>query len=896
MGKVLRKIITPAMVLLLFVAFMPLSLSVPMNATEPESATADPIKVLVIDWMSDPLLRIFNTLANASFDTSLGLWVAQDTDLLNGLDYWDTTSYRKYSGSGSAWCAQVGSKGIPPFDTPNKDTHTYDDNMHAFLQTFISLIGRSSASLSYYYWIKSEPSYDWLAVQVSTDAIPVTWVTLPNSNYTGDSGGWKYATTSLDPFCGNATVWIRFLFHSNGANHDYEGAYVDEVKVIASSFPFLDNSIEKAFWNSLDADPNFDVTIRPPAIVDITASIVAGQLVMTSSIINYIEEIQPDVIVLDDLCLDMFDLWGLNKTERLALFNYIEQGHGLILTYGSLFDMRVNATYVGPYGHVNRLYLEQNPSIEDLRDNYRSSLAAASGLGLLPIYEEAREQIANLVSEMGGEGEALAFIMRSAPLLPIGIPFNGTFTAENASDPILEGMGGSFAVDLASKGVYANGTLVGWQLEYPFLMASRSIDRAKQLMDQTKHVVKGVLLQIISNTSSGISGIIGYSFPSLDVATSQIDTILDNSTETMTNFLVSLYKARLSTPSKLTIPIHFTIGKITIDENITVQIPVEIQEIVKPATIVAESPDGLAAILRYEVGKHRAVYFTFKPSLGGDTCLTLMKNALEWASETPTPRLMTLIANLGVPTALVNSSRDLLHIPAGASAKWNTSDIINKEKAYSYSIDLEKADSVIFYWYGYPAKVNASLGDTTLIATNITMADSRAAIISYVPEGGTWVLRIRLEDDDPLLTPLAIETYSDDVSPSIWEVEHSPEHPKHKENVTVAANVTDQQSGVKNVTLWFRISGGEWHPLKMTLKDGVWTATIPGQSGGTTIEFYVESHDNAENRATTQTYSYIVKVAEAAPLGIPLEILIWIIVGIAVLVGIAIYLVKFRRK
>ncbi|MBS7633126.1 hypothetical protein KEJ15_05860 [Candidatus Bathyarchaeota archaeon] len=344
--------------------------------------------------------------------------------------------------------------------------------------------------------------------------------------------------------------------------------------------------------------------------------------------------------------------------------------------------------------------------------------------------------------------------------MPMGVPFNHTFAAQNDSDPLLDGLGGSFKLSLDSKDVYANGTLVGWQLEYPFLMASRTINRTKELMEQVKPVIKDILYQTVLSISSNISSVINYDFPSLSVTDMQLNAIVDNTTETMIKFLTGLYESRLKTPTEIIVPIHVSIGDIIVDENITIPIPVEIQEIVKPATIVAESADGLAAILRYEVGNHKAVYFTFKPSLepSSGPAEQLMKNTIKWASQPPTPVSMTVVSNMGIPTQLLSTIQQQLGLPDIAIGKWNGSDVINEKKMYQFTLELEKADSVV-YWYGDPAKVTLSSGTTTYTATNVTVADVRGAFIGYVSMKGTWTLSIKLKADDPLLTPVAFEAY-----------------------------------------------------------------------------------------------------------------------------------------
>ena len=683
-----------------------------------------------------------------------------DWNPLNNSDYWGASDYRAHSGSISMWCAQVGDR-----YTINSLSHTYDNDMDAqLLSPMFNLWGRSSATLSFWYWLDTEPQYDWLAVQL----LPIAggeWETL--ANYTGNSGGWQYASISLDTYCGNLSVWIRFLFHSNPSNAEYEGAYIDDVKVTASPYKIMDNSREISFWTAVNSSPDFNVVIKPPRILDYEASfhsiLSGGGLVTKTGIQQYIEEIQPDVIVLDDVYLDMFGVWGFNSTERLAIFNYIEQGHGLILTGGSLFDMRANNTLIGPYGNINRLYLEQSPNLEELRNNYRSSLVAACGLGLLPIYEEAREWIANYVQEIPEVGTALSYIVRSVPLMPTAIPFNSQFTVKNTDDPLLQGISGDFSINLDSKGCYANGTTVGWQLEYPEIMAINAINTLNTVIGSIVPTLNSTVSQALTNTTNCIKNYVSnYVAPELVLSTEQFNDIMNNVTDSMTQMLMNLYETRLSSPNQFTVPIKFNIGPVSIDTNITIPIPVEIQEVVIPATIVAESSDGLAAVLRYEAGNHRAVYFSFKPSLeieANGPCKQLMENALRWASQAPVLPETGVIANLRIPKTLIDQARTLLNLSTSVGSKYNTSDTIHEGETYSYILNLDASDCVVVYWYGLQAQVNASLGDSQITATKISNGSWHAAIIT-VHEDGAWNITIRMDEDDPLLTPLAIEVIS----------------------------------------------------------------------------------------------------------------------------------------
>jgi len=185
--------------------------------------------------------------------------------------------------------------------------------------------------------------------------------------------------------------------------------------------------------------------------------------------------------------------------------------------------------------------------------------------------------------------------------------------------------------------------------------------------------------------------------------------------------------------------------------------------------------------------------------------------------------------------------------------------------------------------------------------TNVTMTleSLYTAIIPALPYGTP--VQYKLYGFDNIGNSRVTETYSytvtDNTSPEVGVPTWFPEKPSPYQEVTINVSVTepDYASGVKNVTLRFRIGGGGWQFREMTLTNGIWTAMIQGQSSDTTIDFYIEAYDNAGNHASTETYSYTVE-AEAAPPSLPLEIPVGIGVTIAVLIGVVTYFVKFRKK
>jgi PKD repeat protein len=103
-------------------------------------------------------------------------------------------------------------------------------------------------------------------------------------------------------------------------------------------------------------------------------------------------------------------------------------------------------------------------------------------------------------------------------------------------------------------------------------------------------------------------------------------------------------------------------------------------------------------------------------------------------------------------------------------------------------------------------------------------------------------------------------------TPVMSNIIQVPNSPYPYEIVKVSAKVTEpaEASGVKNVTLWYTTTGS-WSFTDMVMQDGVWTANIPGQSGGLYVKFFVEAFDNAGNNAKTSTFGYTVIIPNMPP-------------------------------
>lgn len=169
------------------------------------------------------------TILREDFDGTFptGNWRVLDYDgTKNGEYFWDEDDFKPYNGNASAWVANGGSNGL------DAEFYNYPNNLHTWMiYGPFDLSDASSASLTFYYWNRSEINYDYLG-----------WYASPNGNdfygmrVSGDSQGWKPVTLDLAsvPTVGNllgdSSVWIAFRFISDNNITD-RGAFIDQVRV-----------------------------------------------------------------------------------------------------------------------------------------------------------------------------------------------------------------------------------------------------------------------------------------------------------------------------------------------------------------------------------------------------------------------------------------------------------------------------------------------------------------------------------------------------------------------------------------------------------------------------------------------------------------------------------------
>lgn len=163
------------------------------------------------------------TIFSESFEGAWpGAWVVGNNNS-NTVAKWGDNSAKDYTGNWSGFCADNGS---------NSRT-TYDNDLNTYMQRQnISLSGYSSVTLTFKYWMNTEPSFDNFQVNVRNQL--GNWHNL--MTISGNSSGWKTRTINLSSYAGQTGLIISFDFVSDGSvvPPGAAGVWVDDVLLTAT--------------------------------------------------------------------------------------------------------------------------------------------------------------------------------------------------------------------------------------------------------------------------------------------------------------------------------------------------------------------------------------------------------------------------------------------------------------------------------------------------------------------------------------------------------------------------------------------------------------------------------------------------------------------------------------
>ena len=131
-----------------------------------------------------------------------------------------------------------------------------------------------------------------------------------------------------------------------------------------------------------------------------------------------------------------------------------------------------------------------------------------------------------------------------------------------------------------------------------------------------------------------------------------------------------------------------------------------------------------------------------------------------------------------------------------------------------------------------------------------------------------------------------VNVSADTTKPSIGVPSQEPEVPDDGEKVTVWVNVTDEESGVRNVTLWYRTNeSATWMNVTMSKLTGdTYVGEIPGLPAGTNVQYKIIAYDNAGNFTVNDNeekyYVYTVIPEFPAAILLPLFIILTLVAAV----------------
>jgi len=154
----------------------------------------------------------------------------------------------------------------------------------------------------------------------------------------------------------------------------------------------------------------------------------------------------------------------------------------------------------------------------------------------------------------------------------------------------------------------------------------------------------------------------------------------------------------------------------------------------------------------------------------------------------------------------------------------------------------------------------------------------------------TTATDVDIQADPSLWMTLAF----DNEAPTISNVQISPSDPGSDDSVTVSADVTDDVSGILDVTLRYSINGGASWSNVLMISGSAYSGVIPQQAEGTVVQYKIVARDNAGFTKESAVSSYSVQEEAPPPAapgipGFPLE-------GIALAMIIAAAVLSFFRK
>jgi len=171
-----------------------------------------------------------------------------------------------------------------------------------------------------------------------------------------------------------------------------------------------------------------------------------------------------------------------------------------------------------------------------------------------------------------------------------------------------------------------------------------------------------------------------------------------------------------------------------------------------------------------------------------------------------------------------------------------------KNKTYAVSdvpLSFTVSESTSWMGYSFDGQANNTIAGNTTI---LDLPDGMHTVIVYANDtagnmGASNTVYFTVDTTPPNITDISQTPLENNVLP--------------EDEVKVNATVTDELSGVKQVTLNYTSGDGTWVTVNMTKLEGnVWNATISAFPYGTDVTYKIIAEDNMDNTITTEELGY----------------------------------------
>ena len=303
-----------------------------------------------------------------------------------------------------------------------------------------------------------------------------------------------------------------------------------------------------------------------------------------------------------------------------------------------------------------------------------------------------------------------------------------------------------------------------------------------------------------------------------------------------------------------------------------------------PSELSAGQSEDISIRLDREMALATSTYEPFLPQ---------EKTFLTPLGDSPLIKIATFVGELVYYIKLVNASV-LAEITIEGNATASPTSV-------TWSSEGTKYFTIQHIGFGYSEEtITLQISFQYMASLTVLSATVQGIIVSEKTQ------KIQLNGTETISQSLqVIPQTPDTLAPDIANIIKQPSSPTYNNEVIVNASVTDNESGVREVNLLYSTNGGNnWTKLTMShIKDSVYSATIPRQANGTSVQYYIEAFDNAGNHKESSWYSYTIGSDEDQETldlsGIPLwtiAVAAFILFGLLIMGVVAIiYFVRKKR-